>query len=87
MRGNAKPYLQGPLSQLVSLVGRRALITGSATGIGEAIAYRFAEPGADLYLVDLNAEGPVTVKRHLSRFSVQIETRHLDISEKHQRDA
>jgi len=36
-----------PLSELISLEGKRALITGSAAGIGRAMAYRFAEAGAD----------------------------------------
>ena len=41
------------LDQLISLRGRQALITGSAAGIGRAIAYRFAEAGANLILVDI----------------------------------
>jgi len=42
-----------PLSELISLKGKSALITGSAAGIGRAMAYRFAESGADLELVDI----------------------------------
>ena len=42
------------LSELVSLKGRRALITGSAAGIGKAMANRFAEAGADLVIVDVD---------------------------------
>jgi 3-oxoacyl-[acyl-carrier protein] reductase len=68
------------------LAGKSALITGSATGIGEAIACRFAEAGADLHLVDIDTEGLNTVKRHLSRFNVRTEIHSLDLSEKHQRD-
>jgi len=35
-----------PIGELISLKGKRALITGSAAGIGRAMAYRFAEAGA-----------------------------------------
>ena len=76
-----------PLTSLISLAGNSALITGSATGIGEAIAYRFAEAGADLHLVDIDAEGLNTVKHHLSRFNVRTEIHSLDLSDKHQRDS
>jgi NAD(P)-dependent dehydrogenase (short-subunit alcohol dehydrogenase family) len=55
MKEKAKTSLT-PLSRLVSLRNKRALITGSGTGIGEAIANRFAEAGADLELVDVNEE-------------------------------
>ena len=42
-----------PLSRLISLAGRRAVVTGGAQGLGRAIAARLAEAGADLLLVDL----------------------------------
>ena len=34
------------MAELFSLAGKRVLITGSAVGIGKAIAIRFAEAGA-----------------------------------------
>ncbi len=36
--------------------GKTVMITGSATGIGEACAYRFAEEGADIICIDANRE-------------------------------
>ena len=39
------------------LQGRVALVTGAAQGMGRAIATGFAEAGADLVLVDINASG------------------------------
>jgi 3-oxoacyl-[acyl-carrier protein] reductase len=36
--------------------GKRALVTGAASGIGRAIALALAREGADLYLIDIDAE-------------------------------
>lgn len=41
----------------IDLTGRRALVTGGASGIGEAIARSFAAAGAEVTVADLNAEG------------------------------
>ena len=41
----------------IDLSGRRALVTGGASGIGAAIARSFAEAGATVTVADLNAEG------------------------------
>jgi NAD(P)-dependent dehydrogenase (short-subunit alcohol dehydrogenase family) len=46
------------ISQLFSLVGKRALITGATGGIGQAIAGRFAEARAALELIDLRSTVP-----------------------------
>lgn len=39
------------------LTGQVAVVTGAATGIGEAIAARFAKAGAAVGIADINAEG------------------------------
>ena len=41
----------------IDLSGRRALVTGGASGIGAAIARAFAEAGATVTVAELNAEG------------------------------
>jgi NAD(P)-dependent dehydrogenase (short-subunit alcohol dehydrogenase family) len=69
-----------PLSELISLEGKRALITGSAVGIGKAMAYRFAEAGADLDLVDMNIKGLGLVKKELSQFESKIDIHKVDLS-------
>lgn len=76
-----------PLSELISLEGKRALITGSAVGIGKAMAYRFAEAGADLELVDMNSKGLGLVKNELSRLGPQINTYKVDLSQEEEVDA
>ncbi len=40
-----------------SLTGKRAIVTGAGSGIGRASARRFAEEGARVVAVDVNAEG------------------------------
>jgi NAD(P)-dependent dehydrogenase (short-subunit alcohol dehydrogenase family) len=76
-----------PLSELISLKNKKGLVTGSAAGIGKAIAYRFAEAGADLELVDVNEEKLKTVKEELQRFNVQINVHKVDLSRKEAIDA
>lgn len=45
------------LTDLISLKGRRALITGGARGLGLAAAQRFAEAGAAILIGDKNESG------------------------------
>jgi len=75
------------LSELISLKGKRALITGSAVGIGRAMAYRFAEAGADLDLVDMNIKGLGLVKKELARFESEIDIHKVDLAREEEIDA
>lgn len=45
-----------PLADLLSLAGRRALVTGGAQGLGKTIAVRLAEAGAAVAIADLDAD-------------------------------
>jgi len=68
------------LTELISLQGKRALITGSAAGIGKAIAYRFAEAGADLELVDIDHERLAATQKELEGFGTEVNIHQIDIS-------
>jgi 3-oxoacyl-[acyl-carrier protein] reductase len=46
---------------MFQLTGQTAIVTGAATGIGEAIARRLARAGATIAVADLNAEGAEAV--------------------------
>jgi NAD(P)-dependent dehydrogenase (short-subunit alcohol dehydrogenase family) len=76
-----------PLTELISVKNKRALITGSASGIGKAIAYRFAEAGADLELVDIDEMSLKDVKKEFSKFSAEIGTHKVDLSKKEEIDS
>jgi NAD(P)-dependent dehydrogenase (short-subunit alcohol dehydrogenase family) len=50
---------------MAELEGKRALITGAATGLGRAIAELFVERGASVYLTDINEEGVAETAKEL----------------------
>ncbi len=77
-----------PLKELISLRSRRALVTGAAAGIGQAIAYRLAEAGADLVLLDVQEEALQSAAEALrKRFGVQVLTARVDLTRKEEIDA
>jgi 3-oxoacyl-[acyl-carrier protein] reductase len=49
------------------LDGRIAVVTGAATGLGKAIALLFAREGADVAIIDRNAEGADRVAAEITR--------------------
>ena len=61
--------------------GKIALVTGSANGIGRAIALRLAEEGASLVLADIDAAGLAETKRLLNVASSQALTVEADVTE------
>ena len=44
------------ISELLNLKGKTAIVTGSGMGIGEGIALRLGEAGADVLVTDINME-------------------------------
>jgi NAD(P)-dependent dehydrogenase (short-subunit alcohol dehydrogenase family) len=55
------------IAELVSLAGRRAVVTGGAQGLGKAIARRLAEAGAAVLIGDLKADLAQAAAADLSR--------------------
>jgi NAD(P)-dependent dehydrogenase (short-subunit alcohol dehydrogenase family) len=64
-----------------SIRGKRALITGAASGIGREIALRFALEGADVWLLDIDLAGLKQVVRDAQICGVQAIAAHCDLSE------
>ena len=81
------PLITPNLAKLISLKGRRALVTGAASGIGEATAYRLAEAGASLELVDIDMDGLRLVGDKISKTGVEVNLYKADLSRKDEIDA
>jgi 3-hydroxybutyrate dehydrogenase len=60
------------------LNGRRALVTGGASGIGRACAVRLAEAGASVIVVDRDAEGAKAVAEVVDGNAVAVDLSDLD---------
>jgi 3-hydroxybutyrate dehydrogenase len=60
------------------LVGRRALITGGASGIGRACAVRLAEAGADVVVLDRDADAATAAAADVGGTAVAADLSDLD---------
>lgn len=70
------------LGAAVRLEGRKALVTGGASGIGAATVRRLAAEGADVIVGDRNAEGAAEVAAEVGARAA-----HLDVTETESADA
>jgi 3-oxoacyl-[acyl-carrier protein] reductase len=60
--------------------GKKALVTGAASGIGRAIALALAKEGADLFLVDIRDAELASVAREAQGLGVAVLPRVCDLS-------
>nr|MBA2451098.1 SDR family NAD(P)-dependent oxidoreductase [Chloroflexota bacterium] len=69
-----------PPSALFDLAGRRAVVTGAASGIGRATALALARAGAELLVADLNEEGLAELAREVAELGQRAVSMRVDIS-------
>lgn len=81
----SRPNL-GSINQIVSLSGKKAIITGAANGIGEAISLRLGESGASLILLDIDKKGLTKLQANLMERDVDATIHQIDLGNKQEID-
>lgn len=70
------------IADLISLAGRRAVVTGGAQGLGKAIAARLAEAGAEVMIVDLQQPLAEAAAAELSStYGVRVRAARMDVTD------
>ena len=71
----------------MSLSGKSAIVTGSASGIGREIALTLAADGASVTVADRNLEGAEAVARHIAESGGVAQAAQADVTDSRQVDA
>jgi 3-oxoacyl-[acyl-carrier protein] reductase len=70
------------LAQTFSLAGRRAVITGAASGIAREAALTFAKAGAALVLADVNSDGLEETQAQAAALDAPVLARVVDVADR-----
>ena len=65
-----------------SIAGSVAIVTGAASGMGRATAHLFADEGARVAIIDLNAEGLATVAQEIRDAGGEVFEQVVDLSDR-----
>ena len=63
-----------------SLIGKTAIVTGGASGIGKAISKIFAEQGAKVHILDINKEGATQTANEIRKANQKATAHYCDVS-------
>ena len=63
-----------------SLIGKTAIVTGGASGIGKAISKIFAEQGAKVHILDINKEGATQTTNEIRKANQKATAHYCDVS-------
>jgi NAD(P)-dependent dehydrogenase (short-subunit alcohol dehydrogenase family) len=74
------------LSDIFDISGKKALVTGSARGIGRVLALTLAEAGCDVSLVGLHLEGVEKIAREINGMGVKGIAFQADVTNKEEVD-
>jgi NAD(P)-dependent dehydrogenase (short-subunit alcohol dehydrogenase family) len=71
-----------PLTEVASLAGRTAVVTGAAWGLGKATARRLAEAGASVLIGDIDTEkAEATAKEIGDQYAARVISARMDVTD------
>lgn len=72
----------GFVDNLFDISGRVAVVTGGASGLGQAMAVGYGQAGAEVVVVDINDEGSEATAGEIEEQGGTAHVKHLDVTDK-----